>query len=243
MKRIDAHCVIGDFKRGATAPEAILEDMRLNGIDQAVIVPDDVCAAVDNAKGNEQIINAVERNPDKFIGFATVNPWYGEQAARMLKQYLKRGLRGVYFKSTVQGFMPDDEMLWPLLDICSEYKVPALFHTGTPVNALPFTVMTQALRYPNVDFILGHMGANDYLGDAYAAVRLCDNIYLETSLNLTLSIRAAVKTRAERVLFGSGSPRSRMDFEFKKLYEAVPDSEKQELVLFRNMESILGGRK
>lgn len=44
MKRIDAHCVIGDFKRGATAPEAILEDMRLNGIDQAVIVPDDVCA-------------------------------------------------------------------------------------------------------------------------------------------------------------------------------------------------------
>jgi len=81
------------------------------------------------------------------------------------------------------------------------------------------------------------------LGDAYAAVRLCDNIYLETSLNLTLSIRAAVKTRAERVLFGSGSPRSRMDFEFKKLYEAVPDSEKQELVLFRNMESILGGRK
>lgn len=243
MKIIDAHCVIGDPGRGGAAPGVLLENMRRNNVAKAIIVADDACAAVDNEEGNRTVLNAVEKHQSEFIGFATVNPWYGKKAAEMLRTYVSRGLCGLYFKSTVQGFMPDDKMLFPLLDICEEHSLPVYFHTGTPVNALPFSVMAQAQRYKKVNFILGHMGANDYVGDAYAAAAACDNIYLETSLNLTLLIRGAVQKRSERVLFGSGSPRSCLEFELKKVREAVPQQATLNMVLFGNIERILGGQK
>lgn len=240
MRIIDAFCVIGNPQYGGTSATMLMEDMQRNGIEKAVIVPDDSYAAVHNEDGNRLMLHLMEHQAGPFIGFASVNPWYGQKASKMLKSFLNSGLRGVYFKSTVQGFMPDDEMLSPLLDICAEKKVPAYFHTGTPVNALPFTVMSQAKRYPAVNFILGHMGANDYVGDAYAAVKSCENVYLETSYNLTLLIRNAANIRADRVLFGSGTPRSRMEFELKKTREAILDDKILELVLFCNMERVLG---
>ncbi|MGI6161202.1 MAG: amidohydrolase family protein [Christensenellales bacterium] len=242
MKILDAFSVIGIPGLGGTEPGFLLEEMRKNGVEKSVIVPYDRRVAVDNAEANQYILDTVYKYPDSFIGFATVNPWYGERAAAMLREAFLSGLKGVYFKSTVQGFMPDDEMLYPLLDICAEYGAPAFFHTGTPVNALPFTVMSQAKRYPSVNFILGHMGANDYVGDAFAAAQLCDNIYLETSLNLTALIKSAANILPNRVIFGSGSPRSVMEFELKKTREAVSDKATLEKILSGNLTRVLGGR-
>lgn len=242
MRILDAICVIGDAGHGGAVPRLLLEQMRQNGVARAVLVPDDRMAAVENEEGNLYTLDTIRQNPDSFCGFAVANPWFGKRAEQWLRVALDAGLCGLYVKSTVQGFLADDEILCPLLEICGEYGVPAYFHTGTPVNALPFGVLTQARRFPGVNFILGHMGANDYVGDAFAAVDLCDNVYLETSLNLTMLIRSAAELRPERVLYGSGSPRSAMAFELKKVREAVPNEETRALLLHGNLERLLGGR-
>lgn len=242
MRIIDAICVIGDVGHGGVEPLLLLEEMRQNDVQRAVLVPDDLMTAVDNEEGNRFVLCAIEQNPDAFLGFAVANPWFGKRAEKWLRSALDAGLCGVYFKSTVQGFLADDELLNPLLEICRERSVPVYFHTGTPVHALPFGVLSQARRFPEVNFILGHMGANDYVGDAFAAVNLCDNVYLETSFNLTTLIRSAVELRPERVIFGSGSPRSSMSFELKKVFEAVPNEERRALLLHKNFERLLGGR-
>lgn len=242
MRILDAVCVIGDSGHGGTVPRSLLEQMRQNGVERAVLVPDDLMTAVDNEEGNRFVLGAIEQNPDAFLGFAVANPWFGRRAEKWLRAALDAGLCGVYFKSTVQGFMADDEMLRPLLEFCAERNVPAYFHTGTPVGALPFGVLAQARRFPGVNFIFGHMGANDYVGDAFAAVNLSENVYLETSLNLTTLIRSAAELRPDRVIFGSGSPRSSMACELKKMFEAVPDETAREQILHRNLERLLGGR-
>jgi predicted TIM-barrel fold metal-dependent hydrolase len=242
MRILDAICVIGDAGHGGTVPRLLLEQMRQNGVDRAILVPDDRMTAVENEEGNRYVLDAISQNPDSFCGFAVTNPWFGKRAEQWLRAALDAGLSGLYLKSTVQGFMVDDERLSPLLEICRERAVPAYFHTGTPVGALPFGVLAQARRFPEVNFILGHMGANDYVGDAFAAVNLCDNVYLETSLNLTTLIRSAAGIRPERVLYGSSSPRGNMAFELKKVFEAVPNEETRALLLHANLERLLGGR-
>lgn len=242
MKIFDAFCMVGDSRHGGAAPRSILEQMRQNGISRAVLVPDDLMTAVDNEEGNRYVLHAVEQNPDEFCGFAVANPWFGKRAERWLCEALDAGLSGVYWKSTVQGFLADDEMLRPLLEICRERAVPAYFHTGTPIGALPFGVLSQARRFPEVNFILGHMGANDYVGDAFAAAQTSDNVYLETSLTQTALIRAAAELCPHRVLYGSGSPRSSMAFELKKALEAVPDEHTRALFLHTNLEQLLEGR-
>lgn len=242
MRILDSICVIGDAGHGGTVPRSLLEQMRQNGVERAILVPDDQMTAVENEEGNRYVLDAVSQNPRSFCGFAVANPWFGRRAERWLREALDAGLCGMYVKSNVQGFLADDAILRPLLEICRERKVPAYFHTGTPVNALPFNVLAQARRFPEVNFILGHMGANDYVGDAFAAVSLCDNVYLETSLNLTTLIRSAAALRPERVLYGSGSPRSTMAFELKKVHEAVPDDAARALLLHGNLERLLEGR-
>lgn len=242
MRILDAVCVIGDSGHGGTVPRSLLEQMRQNGVERAVLVPDDLMTAVDNEEGNRFVLRALEQNPGAFLGFAVANPWFGKRAEKWLRAALDAGLCGVYFKSTVQGFMADDEMLRPFLELCDERGVPAYFHTGTPVGALPFGVLAQARRFPGLNFILGHMGANDYVGDAFAAVNLSENVYLETSLNLTTLIRTAANLRPDRVIYGSGSPRSSMAFELKKIGEAVQSEQALEMILHGNLERILGGR-
>jgi len=242
MRILDAFCVVGDSEQGGAAPRSILDEMRQNGVERAVLVPDDRMTAVENEEGNRFVLDAVEQNPGAFLGFAVANPWFGKRAERWLCEALDAGLSGVYFKSSVQGFLADDEMLGPLMEICRERTVPAYFHTGTPINALPFGVLAQARRFPEVNFILGHMGANDYVGDAFAAVQMSGNVYLETSLSLTTLMRAAAGLCPDRVVFGSGSPRSSMAFELKKVFEAVPNEETRALLLHSNLERLLGGR-
>lgn len=242
MRILDAFCVTGDPGHGGAAPRSLLEQMRQNGVERAVLVPDDRMTAVENEEGNRFVLDAVEQNPGAFLGFAVANPWFGKRAERWLGEALDAGLSGVYFKGSVQGFLADDDRLRPLMELCRERAVPAYFHTGTPINALPFGVLAQARRFPEVNFVLGHMGANDYVGDAFAAAQTSDNVYLETSFNLTALMRAAAGLCPDRVLFGSGSPRSSMAFELKKLREAVLDEETRARILHRNLEQLLGGR-
>ena len=224
--------------------ETLIASMDQNRIDQSVLFMQDSYAAINNTEGNDFIARAVEAYPQMFIGFASASPWYGEKAVRELDSRLRSGLfRGVYFKSTVQGFSIEDEIVYPLIEVCQKYAVPAYFHTGTPSMALPFQLMLLAQRYPEVRFIMGHTGCFDFVGDAYASARWQPNIYLETSFALTLFMRAMSLEFPKRTLFGSGAPRSTQAFELQKLTQGVEDAEVLNDILGGNMQRLLEGAK
>jgi uncharacterized protein len=243
MRIIDGFCVVGNSNRDCISPDELMQSMNESNIDKCILFPQDSWTAVYNAEGNDFVDNAFNKNPERFYRFAVANPWYGKQAVYELRRCLKEGFNGVYFKSTVQGFVINDEIVYPLIELCEEFGVPVYFHTGTPVNALPFQVMYLARRFSNVNFIMGHMGAYDFVGDALASAELERNIYLDTSWGLTSFMRTVSEKFSDQAVFGSGSPRSKQQFELKKLRDAISDNNKLSKVLADNLLSILGGIK
>ena len=97
MRILDAVCVIGDSGHGGTVPRSLLEQMRQNGVERAVLVPDDLMTAVDNEEGNRFVLGAIEQNPDAFLGFCRGESLVWQTRGKMAPRRAGRGaLRRVF---------------------------------------------------------------------------------------------------------------------------------------------------
>lgn len=242
MKIIDALCFVGLGRYRRQSADALLAAMDANGVEKAVLCPVEEQVTVDNAAGNRLMAELCATHSGRFYGYAVANPWYGQKAVDTLKAALDAGLNAVYFDSSIQGFTISDELADPLIDVCEAYGVPAYFHTGTPAFALPLQLRYLALRHPKVNFIMGHMGANDFISDVTAAMYRLDNLYLETSMNLTCTLQDMLAKYPERILFGSAAPRSEQAYELFKLRAATQDAALLEKACAANFEHIVGGK-
>jgi hypothetical protein len=239
---VDAHCTIGLGRQFHFSAGDLVQKMDQAGIDRAVVGPVDEHITVYNREGNNFILAAVKAFPGRLIGFATANPWYGEPAVSELRRAFDAGLRGLTLNTALQGYFIHDELVHPLIEVAIEYQAPVYFHTATPIFALPFQLAELARCFPQVNFIMGHLGAADFWTDVVPAASQSANIYLETSLRSGVAtIRNAIQTvGAGRVLFGSSAPESELEIELAKLHlvELPPDQER--LVLGENMLRLLG---
>ena len=241
MLRIDAHVNLGNGRYKKQDISAILKDMETNGIDRCVLCPVEEYLTVYNKEGNEMILDACQAHPEKFYGFAVANPWYGERAVETLAKAFEAGLHGAFFVSSLQGFSIDDEIVDPLMEVCRRYEKPVYFHTATPAFALPLQLAYLARRFPDVDFIMGHCGANDFVYDIDASMYRTPNLYLETSLSYCETIYKVVEQYPDRVIFGSDSPRSPQGFELGKVLKSTDNAAVMEGVLGGNVLRILKG--
>lgn len=221
----------------------ILRNMEISGVDKCVLCPVEEYVTVYNQEGNEMIAEACREYPDKFFGFAVANPWYGEKSVKILTEAFEMGLHGAFFVSSLQGFSINDPIVDPLMEVCQKYRKPAYFHTGTPAFALPLQLAYLARRFPGVNFIMGHCGANDFVYDIDASMYQTPNLYLETSLNYCETIYKVVSQYPDRVIFGSDAPRSPQAFELEKVRGASSDSSVLKEILGGNMLRILAGVK
>jgi hypothetical protein len=81
--------------------------------------------------GNDWVAEVVQRHPDVFIGWASVDPWKGREAVRELERAVTQlGLRGLKLHPTAQRFFPNDERFYPLWAKAQELGIPVVFHTG-----------------------------------------------------------------------------------------------------------------
>ncbi len=242
MRIIDAHCHLGQGKLKKQTVAELLRSMDENHIERAVIVPVDEQIAFHNEAGNVAILEAVKSGGGRFIGFATVNPWSGQQGIDMVRRYLDAGLCGVKLNTALQGIYLFDELVFELVAGVRDRRVPFYVHTGTPVYALPMHLRELAREFPGTNFIMGHMGSYDFVSDYPRAVEGLHNIYLDTSLTLSNFIKGAVATAgADKVIFGSDAPRSTQKFELENVFRAISDPDVLGQVLYRNINRLLGG--
>ncbi|TMD43365.1 MAG: amidohydrolase [Chloroflexi bacterium] len=82
--------------------------------------------------GNDYVAAIVQRYPQQFVGFASVDPHKGKAAVKEMERAIKElGLAGAKFHPGVQAFYPNDPAFYPLMERIQGLGVPALFHTGT----------------------------------------------------------------------------------------------------------------
>lgn len=81
---------------------------------------------------NDYIADLMQKYPDTFLGFASVDPWKGEMAVAELERAVTElGLKGVKFQQGAQQFYPNDRRFYRLWEKCGELGIPVQFHTGT----------------------------------------------------------------------------------------------------------------
>jgi predicted TIM-barrel fold metal-dependent hydrolase len=208
--------------------------------------------------GNDWVASIVRKHPDRFIGFASVDPWKGALALRELERSVSElGLRGLKLHPTTQAFFPNDTRFYPLWEKCAELRIPALFHTGqtgvgagTPGGggyklkyAHPLRLDDVAADFPELTIIMAHP-AVPWQEEQLSVVLHKANVYMDLSgwspkYFRPVLLQYATTLLQDKVLFGSDYPslqpdRWLRDFEVLEVKEEV-----RRKILLENAQKLL----
>lgn len=129
----------------------------------------------------------VENDPQRLIGFLSVDPTQPGWRDDLLRGHEQLGLRGVKLMPMYAGFRPDEKRLDPLWEYVTEHRMPVLLHTGTtflsqaPLECtLPRRLDQVAIRFPEVRIIAAHLG-HPYEPECVALIRKHPNVYSDIS--------------------------------------------------------------
>jgi hypothetical protein len=129
----------------------------------------------------------VARDPERLVGFSSVDPTVEGWEREMRDGREGLGLRGIKLLPMYAGFSPDDDRLTPLWRYAEREGLPVLLHMGTTFIAqaplaftLPRLIEPVALRYPGVRIVMAHLG-HPYEGECVVTIRKHANVYADVS--------------------------------------------------------------
>jgi predicted TIM-barrel fold metal-dependent hydrolase len=223
-------------------PETIIRLMDEAGIDQSIIMT--YRDAPDSEGALEYIAQAVQKYPDRLIGYARMNPRRGEAAHRLFQKAMEEyGFKGLKLHPVGNLCHPARQETIDMIRLAVRYRAPVLFHCGDEELTLPLQVAQAAEACPEATVILGHCGGYFHTQDAMRVAERYPNIVLETSaMPYPQVIKEAVeRVGASRVLYASDGPGCDPTIEVLKVKLAGLTAEEQEAVFYRNIRQILDG--
>ena len=217
-----------DIHKNGTAPlEHIFNQMRCAGLDKLCLLPEDYSGSVGCLVSNEEIRKLVDLAPDKFIGFASVDPRDPEACEKLEDAFTRLNLKGLKLHPGRVHVMPADPMMEPIYAICEKYNKPILFHAGLSWEPDTLTAYCQpmafeavAANHPNLRICLGHFGWPWVRETAMLMVKY-PNVYTDTGalyfdnakefytqmLTRDIPITWIDRSLRHQVMFGSDNPR------------------------------------
>lgn len=205
MRVIDVHGHIGHwtFPLRCVTLNHLKDYMQRCGIAKT-IVSYSSAITYDLVEGNRLLAKAIE-DEDDVCGYIVLNPHYIQDSLAELEKYGQHPkFIGVKLHPEQQAYRLMYRNVLSLLEKVSELQLPVLVHT------FPGQIQdlcSVAKKFPQIKFIMGHMGGNDWAQGIEAAVDL-DNIWLEPCSSFPDAGkigRAVEMVGAQRVLFGTDS--------------------------------------
>src|SRR3990172_6801081 len=182
--------------------EQLMALEREAGIDLAVLMPEPTMCP-DNAS-----MHTATKEFKVFIRCACVNPNFGKEALDEFETSVKEwGFVGLKLMPPKHGYRVVDQIVYPLLEKAGDLKVPVSVHSSQE-QCHPCDIGFMALEFPNVNFVMDHMGYRYFTRQAILAAKHAPNLYLATTaVPEPEFIKNAVKALGpERILFGSNGP-------------------------------------
>jgi predicted TIM-barrel fold metal-dependent hydrolase len=219
---IDFHCHYSPsffrYREYRMDRDALIAEMDRHGIARAVLSPAGEFAAYATSEGNAFVASMVRSAPQRFIGFATVNPWARQSGIESLRRaHGESGVAGLVLHPILQGFEANDPLVFPLVEAALELDLVIYVTGGAPYLAMPYKIADLAGRYPEGRFVMGHAGW-DFHFDVPYCLEVCPNLWAETSKNGLANLEAlARRFGAGRLLFGSDYPFSSYEGEIEKI--------------------------
>ncbi|MGH7610747.1 MAG: amidohydrolase family protein, partial [Candidatus Dormibacteria bacterium] len=176
-----------NFQNRPQTVDDMVRAMDLAEVERAVLLAFD-CETTHGWKvSNELVARLVSQRPERFLGFASVDPNKGEAAVAELEHAVRElGMRGLKLHPPTQHFYANDRAHYPLWAKAEELGIPVLIHTGHNQSGGrlkygdPTTVDDVALDFPRLRIILAHFGF-PWVEQAISVVWIRRNCYLELS--------------------------------------------------------------
>jgi len=156
----------GLYKSNPTPMEHIFRVLDHAGVDKTVLLAEDYSSEMGQPiVTNQEVKQLVDLAPERFIGFASVDPRNQEAADQLRQAFEELGLSGLKLNLSHLRMKPDDERLKPLYALCQSVGKPVMFHAGmswepdSPAKySRPILFEDVAVEYPKLRFCLAHLG-------------------------------------------------------------------------------------
>ncbi|MGO5249969.1 amidohydrolase family protein [Atopobiaceae bacterium LCP21S3_F11] len=256
------HEVLDVHKNGTAKLEHIFNQMRLAGLDKMCLMARDYTTEADCVPvTNEEVKTLVDMAPEKFIGFASVDPHDPEAPAKLEHAFADLGLRALALYPARQKFYPMDAELATLYDICEKYNRPVFFSAGMSWEPHTLSKYGRPIEFeelaetrPNLRICIGRFGWPWVEETAMLMVKH-SNVYADTGLlyfdcaqefftrlfTQEIPMTWIDRSLRHQVMFGSGQPR----FEQIRMAHALDNlglrESTLELIKGQNAIEFLGG--
>jgi len=238
LQVVDAHAYVGPSLFGLNqSPDDLLRTMDACEIECACLCPNRP-PDYDLRTANIYVAEAIRATPDRFFGWARVDPWQGAGALDELRRARESlSLNGLMLHPWEETFQIADRLVDPLVEYAGEQRMPVMVETGYAWVSGPLDTAELANRHPDVTIIATHGMQLDSsafaLVDASLAMQNNKNLIMETSgLYASEFMENLVGELGEtRFVFGSHSPwfDLRLEVERVRLLD-LPPSQKEALI-------------
>ena len=197
---------------------------------------------------NRWVKEAMERFPDRILGYCYVNPGYTREALDEIRRCIEDyGFIGI---KLYNEYRCNEPVLFPIVELAIELKIPILQHAGhahyfvkeQPRLSDGGMLAELARRYPEAILLCAHVCGGGDWGWTIKALRNVPNVYLDTSGSVTdegVIEMAARILGVERLLFGCDMS---MTAGIGKIRSARLSDEEKRKILGENMLRILERR-
>ena len=231
-----------NLHKNGTAPlKHFFNKMNCAGIDYACLLPQDYSSTCNGKPlvSNEEIRKLVDLAPDRFIGFASIDP-HDEKAAEKLEYaFSVLDLKGLKLHPSKQFFHPDDKIMEAIYDVCQRYDRPIIFHSGlsfeahaTTKNCHPLDFERLAETRPELRICLAHFGW-PWCRETAMLMLKYPNVYTDTAalyfdsakefyvqmLTKDVPLTWIDRSLRHQVMFGTDDPR----FEMIRMSKAIEE--------------------
>jgi predicted TIM-barrel fold metal-dependent hydrolase len=213
-------------RQGEIAPKADADTLyeAMSSVEKAIIFTLRYGDAI-GIEGNDEITAAaVSKYPDKFVGFAYVDPRRADCMDLLHHAIDDLGLVGAKFGPIYNGVPLADPRMDPVLDFLQKRNIPLTMHMGTtfarnaPVDlGRAIHVEPVAMKYPDLTMVLAHMG-HPWYEEAIVVARKQPNVFLDQSALFyrpwqyyNMLILAQEYKITDKIFFGTDFPFAAVD--------------------------------
>lgn len=196
-----------------------LAEMDSAGIDKAVVPLRKYPAGGPKGMDNQDLVELLAQYPQRFIGFAGIDPLDGTQALAEIQKFVQAGpCRGILLEP---GYCQEplyitDERIYPIYERCQQEKIPVLLSFGgfvAPDSSYnqPQLVNQVAKDFPKLHLTLAHGGwpfAQEmcHIAFNWENVYLSPDIYAVNVPGCQDFLAAANYFVPDKIIFGSAYP-------------------------------------
>ncbi len=206
------------------APRTVLGEANRR-IDKAIVFPalgDTVpTSTLTFAEQHAYVRESVAKYPDRLVGGIVIHArlWNDDVKQTITKMVREENFRMLYIHPSLHKYWlpiqtPSEgegskQMLYPIFETARELGLPVLIHSGEQPYAIPATADFVAGAFPDVNFILAHLGTQGemFTVETLLVAQRHANVYVETSFAMPhMLIEAVHSIGPDKVLFGSNCP-------------------------------------